>query len=253
MNDESSLEMFEESRAVEWREEANFSTSLPPRIPAYLSETYWWAYLHPNSFWFFEREWVVNLILWGNMKRLTDEVLNEVPNQPFSRVLQVACVYGGFSKKLASKLGENGSSLDIADVATIQLDNVRGKLNGTRNVRFLHQDSASMSLPNNHYDETVVFFLLHEQPEEVRSNTVSEALRVTRPGGKVIFVDYHGPKWTNPLRYLMKPLLKWLEPFALDMWKIEIQDLVPAHLVTGEVQSQQYFGGLYQKQVFIRR
>ncbi len=43
---------------------------VPPSIPEYLQDTYWWAYLHPKSFWFFEREWVVNLILWGNMKRL---------------------------------------------------------------------------------------------------------------------------------------------------------------------------------------
>ena len=34
-----------------------------PEIPEYLQDTYWWAYLHPNSFYFFEREWVVNLIL----------------------------------------------------------------------------------------------------------------------------------------------------------------------------------------------
>ena len=44
----------------------------PPSIPDYLQDTYWWAYLHPKSFWFFEREWVVNLILWGNMKKLTN-------------------------------------------------------------------------------------------------------------------------------------------------------------------------------------
>ena len=29
-----------------------------PEIPEYLQNTYWWAYLHPNSFYFFEREWV---------------------------------------------------------------------------------------------------------------------------------------------------------------------------------------------------
>lgn len=110
-----------------------------------------------------------------------------------------------------------------------------------------------MSLPDSQYDQTVVFFLLHEQPEEVRKNTISEALRVTRPGGKVIFVDYHGPKWTNPLRYLMKPILKWLEPFALDLWRTDIQSLVPERLVADEVRSQKFFGGLYQKQVFIRR
>src|SRR4051812_39825350 len=35
-------------------------------VPAYLQETYWWAYVHPNAVRLFERQWLVNLILWGN-------------------------------------------------------------------------------------------------------------------------------------------------------------------------------------------
>ena len=57
----------------------------PPEIPDYLQDTYWWAYLHPNSFWFFEREWVVNLILWGNMRRLTEAVLADTQLDAFDR------------------------------------------------------------------------------------------------------------------------------------------------------------------------
>ena len=39
-----------------------------------------------------------------------------------------------------------------------------------------------MSFPNESFDETVVFFLLHEQPEDARRKTVAEAIRVTRAG-----------------------------------------------------------------------
>jgi hypothetical protein len=45
---------------------------------------------------------VVNLILWGNMKRLTQSVLDEMPSKPNSQVLQVACVYGDFSNRVAA-------------------------------------------------------------------------------------------------------------------------------------------------------
>ena len=47
----------------------------PPPIPDYLQDTYWWAYLHPNSFWFFEREWVVNLILLLQLKIFVKHLL----------------------------------------------------------------------------------------------------------------------------------------------------------------------------------
>jgi ubiquinone/menaquinone biosynthesis C-methylase UbiE len=218
-----------------------------PKIPEYLHDTYWWAYLHPKSFYFFEREWVVNLILWGNMRKLTGSVLAEMDLRPNSQVLQVACVYGEFSKLLADHLGENGSRLDVIDVAPIQLKNARRKLAGRHNVDFHHQDSSALGFGDGRFDQTVVFFLLHEQPEDVRRRTVEEALRVTRPGGKVIFVDYHGPRRSNPMRYVMKPILTWLEPFAMDLWRDELPEFMPSHVRPEQVESEFYFGGLYQK------
>ena len=106
-----------------------------------------------------------------------------------------------------------------------------------------------MAFPNASYDQTVVFFLLHEQPEDVRRKTVAEAIRVTRPGGKVIFVDYHGPKKRNPMRYVMKPILTWLEPFAMDLWRHELPEFLPDTVRPDQVESTFYFGGLYQKVV----
>ena len=44
-------------------------------VPEYLNETYWWAYVHPKAVDFFERQWLVNLILWGNFGRLRDAAL----------------------------------------------------------------------------------------------------------------------------------------------------------------------------------
>ena len=218
-----------------------------PEIPEYLQDTYWWAYLHPKSFYFFEREWVVNLILWGNMRRLTRAVLDETTLENGSRVLQVACVYGDFSNRVCDHLERSESRLDIVDVAPIQLQNVRKKLAGQNNVGFHHQDSSALAFPADSYEQTIVFFLLHEQPEDVRRKTIEEAIRVTRPGGKVIFVDYHGPKKGNPMRYVMKPILTWLEPFAMDLWREELPAFMPADIYPAQLDSRFYFGGLYQK------
>ena len=218
-----------------------------PQIPDYLQETYWWAYLHPKALKFFEREWMVNLILWGNMDRLTQAVIGDLEVGPGSKVLQVACVYGDFSNKLARHLEKSDSRLEIVDVAQIQIDNVREKLSANGNVGLHHQDSTAMSFPDASYEETVVFFLLHEQPEEARRRTIAEAVRVTKPGGRVVFVDYHGPKKSNPMRYVMKPILSWLEPFAMDLWREELTAFMPDSVDPVQIDSKFYFGGLYQK------
>ena len=220
-------------------------------VPKYLSETYWWAYLHPNAVRIFERQWLVNVILWGNFARLRDLALNELGDPVEGRTLQVACVYGDFSPHLAQRLAP-GAKLDVVDVAPVQLENLARKVRGANNIQLLHQDSTRLAAADASYDQTVLFFLLHEQPAESRARTIAEALRVTKPGGKLVFVDYHRPVRLNPMRFIMRLILQRLEPFALDLWAHEISHWLPKLPAPSSLRKETYFGGLYQKIVMTR-
>ena len=224
----------------------------PASIPAYLQNTYWWAYLHPRAVHIFERQWLVNLILWGNFARLRDVALQEMGEVVNGRVLQVACVYGDFTEHLVRRLGPQGH-LDVIDVAPIQIQNLHTKLReagcDARRVSALLQDSSDLHFADGSHDDVVVFFLLHEMPADVRRKTVAEALRVTKPGGKLIFVDYHKPKAWSLFRYLMVPVLTILEPFAMDLWNGQIVDWLPKGAGVAKIEKQTYFAGLYQKVV----
>jgi len=220
-------------------------------IPEYLQQTYWWAYLHPRAVSFFERQWLVNLILWGNYVKLRDAALQEL-GQPISgSILQIACVYGDFTEQLARRLGPEGR-VDVVDVAPVQLANLKNKINGHPRITLHRQDSADLAFADASYDYVIVFFLLHEQPSDVRIRTIEQALRTVKPGGKVIFVDYHQPNPANPFRYIMTPVLTLLEPFAIDLWVSDISDLLPAAVRPAAISKQTYFGGLYQKVVITR-
>jgi ubiquinone/menaquinone biosynthesis C-methylase UbiE len=223
----------------------------PAAIPEYLHNTYWWAYLHPRAVHIFERQWLVNLILWGNFARLRDAALQEMGDVINGRVLQVACVYGDFTEHLVRRLGPQGC-VDVIDVAPIQIKNLQSKLSNPQHVNVLLQDSTDLHFEDGSHDSVVVFFLLHEQPADARRKTMAEALRVTRPGGKLVFVDYHRPVAASPFRYLMVPILTTLEPFAMDMWNGEIADWLPSDIPVSKIEKQTYFGGLYQKVVVTR-
>ena len=217
-------------------------------IPAYLSDTYWWAYIHPNAVNIFERQWLVNAILWGNFARLRDAALDALGRRISGRTLQVACVYGNFSEHLANRLAPGGS-LDIVDVLPIQLTNLRRKLPPEVPVTVYQRDSTSLGFADAGYDQVVIFFLLHEQPAEARRETLREAIRVTKPGGKVVLVDYHGPGLLHPLRYVFQPVLRVLEPFAIDLWRHHISEWLPAAILPAQLRKETFFGGLYQKVV----
>jgi len=230
---------------------AKFQPGCQVKAPHYLTAHYWWAYVHPRAIRVFERQWLVNLILWGNYRRLRDAAMAELGNVLPGATLQVACVYGDLTGELAGRVAAGGGRLDVVDVLPLQLENLNRKLPSGAPVRLLPMDSADLGLPDNSYDRALLFFLLHEQPAAHRERTLSEVFRVVRPGGEIVIVDYALPRWWHPLRYLWRPLLAALEPFAPDLWRAEIAHWLP-EAARGRWRKQSYFGGLYQK-VVIRR
>jgi ubiquinone/menaquinone biosynthesis C-methylase UbiE len=228
------------------------------QVPDYLRRHYWWAYIHPSAVRFFERQWLVSAILWGNYQRLRDVALAELGKQPRDKAhesraatLQVACAYGDLTPRLAQECEAANGSLDVVDVLPIQLHNLRDKLPPGSPVRLLAMDAADLKLPDCSYDRALVFFLLHEQPSAVRQCTLREVLRVVKPGGKIVIVDYARPRWWHPARYLWRIVLAALEPFALDLWRDDISTWMP-NTCTWKAQSRSFFGGLYQMTTFTR-
>jgi len=221
-------------------------------IPRYLEDTYWWAYVHPNAVRLFERQWLVNAILWGNFSRLRDSALDAMGSPVTGASLQVACVYGDLTGRLAGRLGGAGV-LDVVDILPVQLQNLRRKLGDRRQVMLLRRDSAALGFADESYDQVLLFFLLHEQPEAVRRQTLAEALRVTRRGGRIVIVDYHRPHPLHPLRWLFPPVLALLEPYALDLWREEIETWLPADMSWKIESRKSFFGSLYQQLVLVRK
>lgn len=214
-------------------------------VPAYLADTYWWAYVHPRAIYIFERQWLVNLILWGNFSRLRDAALDALGERLPGRTLQIACVYGNLSRRLLARI-EPEAALDVVDILPLQLDNLRRKLPEDPRVSAILGDSSSLQMPTASYERALLFFLLHEQPEDVRRATVSEALRVVKPGGQLVIVDYHRPSRANPLYWPMRGILRTLEPYALDLWQHELEEWLPRERQVTRIEKQTMFGGLYQ-------
>ena len=211
-------------------------------VPGYLERVYWWAYVRPGAVRLFERQWLVNLILWGNFGRLRDAALDALGEKLDGRTLQIACVYGDLTERLRKRLTPGGS-LDVVDVLRVQLENLSRKLPGDPRVGLLQGDSAELDIGSASYDRALLFFLLHEQPEEVRRRTLAEALRILKRGGRLVIVDYHRPRRTHPLYLPMVAILRTLEPFAMDLWRREVATWLPEEAI---VEKRTLFGGLYQ-------
>jgi len=214
-----------------------------PELPTYLVQTYAWAYLRPWSLLVFDHTGVVWAILWGNSGRLARAAFTEI--EAGQSVLQPACVYGQFSRDLARRVGPAGR-LDIVDIASIQVENCRRKLNRFSNVRARVADAAAPG--GGPYDGACCFFLLHELPDPRKCKVVDALLGGVRAGGKVAFVDDHLPSARHPLKAITGFAFDRLEPFAKTMWRREIRSLAsaPDRFCW---RKETHFGGLLQKVV----
>ncbi len=228
-----------------------FAVRRYPQIPAYLQQAYWWAYVHPRAVHVFERDWLVNLILFGNYNRLRDSALAALGRPLHGCTLQIACVYGNLTLQMAAALAPD-AHLDIVDVLPIQLRNLSAKLSSDPRITMWHANSESLPTADASVDQVLLFFLLHEQPEATRRRTLAEALRVVRPGGRIVIVDYHRPARWNPLRPLMYAVFRALEPYAHELWRHELAEFLPADLRPAVIDKQTFFGGLYQRLILTR-
>jgi len=222
-----------------------------PLIPRYLEQMYWWAYVHPGAVQLFERKWLVNVILLGNYHRLCDASLSELGRRLRGRTLQLGCVYGNLTARLQQRLGSD-AALDVVDILPLQLENLARKLLPDDRIRLLRRDACALDCASASYDQVLLFFLLHEQPERIRIATLAEAMRVVKPGGRIVIVDYHRPSTWHPLRPLLRLVLRKLKPYAFELWKNDIEAFLPQASKPASSRKSTYFGGLYQKVVLTR-
>ncbi len=222
---------------------------VPLETPGYLRKLYWWAYEHPRAVAFWDNPFLINVILLGNYNRLTDAVLEEFPDGISGDMLQVTCAYGKLTPSIEARLNDDGH-LDVIDVLQIQLDNVRPKLkHPDTKVRLIQCDATKLNCPDSSYDHVLLFFLPHEVPEDKRREVFAEAIRVTKPGGKLIFVEFHKPHWYHPFRLYQRLVFLLFEPYATDLWRHDLTHWFPEGHGCQVVQHKTYFGGLYQKLV----
>jgi len=217
------------------------------KIPSYLHETYTWAYLDPRNVRLLDRDLVVLAILWGNDGRLRRAMTNEIRSG--EDVLQVSHVYGSIVPNLAGVVGPRGR-LEVIDVAPIQVARCREKLVSYPWARV--RQANALNPGGDLYDAVSCYFLLHELPDDYKSGVVDALLGVVKPGGRMVFVDYHQPSPWHPLGWVMSRVFDALEPFAKSLWKNEIANFASA-AEEFTWRKETYFGGLYQKVVAERR
>jgi ubiquinone/menaquinone biosynthesis C-methylase UbiE len=239
-----------------------------PPIPQYLQKHYWWAYINPTMIWALDRQFLVDIVLWGNFSQLRDAAIQDLctkeeslhgeeSNQIHGKTLQISCVYANLTEKIVEQLAPR-ASLNVIDVVPAQLKNLQRKLQRNTSTKrkegqvtlSCHNATQLNDFHDSSFDQILIFFLLHETPDDVRRQVLAEAWRVLKPNdGKLVIIDYHQPR-SKLWRTIMSGMYQLYEPFAYDLWTHNLSEWFPEKTslaIQGQMLPTTFFGGLYQK------
>ncbi len=210
------------------------------KMPEYLAKNYWWAYLSPIGVSFFDHPFMVNRILWGQYHKIARDTVKLLAAKSDYSLAQISCAYGEIIPKVGAEA--NAKNVYLFDIAPIQLKQANKKIecNKTRDKFTLFEANAEkIPLEANSVDTSLLFFLLHELPVEVRQNVLKETFRITKPGGRVIIADYAPfttSHWFHRLSFFRK-IFENLEPFLGIFWRT---DLPKALEIAAKIQGKSF-------------
>lgn len=110
--------------------------------------------------------------------------LQVVPPQSDWEVLDVGC---GTGTGLA-RYADAGCVVAGVDVSPAMLERAAARLGERAELRIT--EGGPLPFEDDRFDLVATSMVLHEVPEEEREDFVAEMARVTRPGGKILVVDF---------------------------------------------------------------
>ncbi|WP_428261394.1 class I SAM-dependent methyltransferase [Haliangium sp.] len=140
-------------------------------------------------------------------------------------VLDIGCGTGRFLATLARCLP--AARLWGVDLSPYYVAHARRELADQPGVALAVQNAESMSFADSSFDAATMVFLLHELPKDVRRRVVREALRVLRPGARLVLCDAAQHRDSGSRRYFLDQFPStYHEPYFKSYLRDELESLV---------------------------
>lgn len=192
----------------------------------------YWIYKSPFFIKLTDQMFVVQSILLLQYSKLVGLVVKRLnPSLEGKRILQVSCAFGNVSEKIAESCARQGAAeFVLTDIMQSELDNAERKLKRFGDLcSYSRQDATDLQFEDQSFDYVVSFFLPHELPFDKKVKHIEEAKRVLKPGGKVVFGEFHKPRsWI--LEKLGRLYFYVFEPYATEMWDtFDLEEMIKAN------------------------
>jgi len=149
-----------------------------------------------------------------------DKVVEFVDARSGSKILDVATGTGKQAFAFAKK-GYYVTGIDLSE----DMLKVAIKKNNYENVKFEIADATNLPFEDSSFDVSCVSFALHDMILTIREKTLKEMVRVTKPKGTIMVIDYALPR-NKISRFLVYNIAKLYEPYYPEFIKSDLEGLL---------------------------
>jgi ubiquinone/menaquinone biosynthesis C-methylase UbiE len=130
------------------------------------------------------------LLSFGRDKAIRRKALELAAIRPGEKVLDVGCGTGTLAIAASEAVGDTGDVHGV-DPSPEMIDVARKKAaRRGRHVRFETGVIESLPYPDGEFDLVLSSLMLHHLPDDVKEKGFAEVLRVLKPGGRFLAVDF---------------------------------------------------------------
>jgi len=148
------------------------------------------------------------LCLLNKQAEYDNTLIKTLDPQPSDTILDLGCGTGLLCRKISQLLNpDKGGCVTGIDAAGKMIAAAREK-RGTRHCRFEAMAAEHLVFPDVSFDAVISSLFYHHVPLDLKQQSLQEAFRVLKPGGKLIIADMHIP--TTFLGALVSHASRWL-------------------------------------------
>ncbi|WP_281276556.1 class I SAM-dependent methyltransferase [Tengunoibacter tsumagoiensis] len=138
--------------------------------------------------------WFMNLQSRGELKQVQRKIMDLAQFQPGEAVLDVGCGTGSMTQLIGQCVGVTGTIYGL-DPGPKQIARAQAKANQSGlSITYQVGVIEHLPYPDQSFDVVLSTFMMHVLPDNVKQQGLAEIVRVLKPGGRVIIVDFKRPE-----------------------------------------------------------
>jgi ubiquinone/menaquinone biosynthesis C-methylase UbiE len=148
------------------------------------------------------------LCLFNKQAEFDNTLIQTLAPQPSDAILDLGCGTGVLCQKISKLLDpDKGGCITGIDAAGKMIEAARSK-RGAPNCRFEAMAAENLGFPDASFDAVISSLFYHHVPLDLKQQSLQEAFRVLKPGGRLVIADMHKP--TSFLGALVSHASRWL-------------------------------------------